>query len=70
MTKNCKVCSRYQCEEIGDSDYGAIYAKEPSCLQERDYDEENDCFIEGFDRDVERDCCVLDFFKVVISVGI
>jgi hypothetical protein len=63
MIKNCKVCQHYQCEEIGDSDYGAIYAAEPSCSKYKDMDENED-EIKGFDREAERECCVLDCFKV------
>jgi hypothetical protein len=63
MIRNCKVCERYQHEEIGDSDFGAIYAETPSCNKYYDMDEEEN-EIKGFDREIERDCCVLDFFKV------
>jgi len=63
MTRNCKVCEHYQCEEIEDSDYGAIYAAEPFCSKYKDTDE-NENEIKGFDRDIERECCVLDFLKV------
>lgn len=57
MIKNCKICSCFYCEEVGDSDYGAIYAEEPSCSQEKD--------LEEFNRDIERDCCDIDFWKVL-----
>jgi hypothetical protein len=63
LVRNCNVCRYFQCEEIGDSDYGAVYAKEPSCQKYKDSDEDEN-LIEGFDREIERDCCVLDFFKV------
>lgn len=63
MVKNCKVCEQYQFEEIGDSDFGAIYAKTPSCLKCYDTDKEEK-EIKDFDRNIERDCCSLDFFKV------
>jgi len=63
IIKNCKFCQHYQHEEVGDSDYGAIYSDEPVCLQEKDWDEKDET-IASFDRDVERDCCALDFLKV------
>jgi hypothetical protein len=53
----------YRHEEIGDSDYGAIYAKAPSCSEYEDMDE-NENEIKDFDRNIQRDCCILDFFKV------
>jgi len=60
----CSNCSFYQHEEVGDSDYGAVYAKEASCLKYCDTDKETEEDIPNFDRNIERECCVLDFFKV------
>jgi hypothetical protein len=61
----CSNCSFYRHEEVGDSDYGAVYAKEASCLEYYDTDKETEEDIPNFDRNIERECCVLDFFKVV-----
>lgn len=63
MKKNCNFCEYFQCEEIGDSDFGAKYADKPSCSIYNDVDE-NDNEIENFDREIERDCCRLDFLEV------
>ena len=60
----CSNCQFYQHEEVGDSDFGAIYADEPSCYHYHDTDEETEEDIPNFDRNIERECCVLDFFKV------
>lgn len=65
VVKNCKICFHYQHEEIGDSDYGAIYADNQSCLEELDLDE-NENEIENFDRDIERGCCSPDYCKAVV----
>lgn len=65
MIRNCQVCARYQCEEVGDSDYGAIYADNPSCEKENDLDKNEEYVLANFDREIERDCCELDFFKVL-----
>lgn len=60
----CSNCQFYQHEEVGDSDYGAVYAEEASCLKYHDTEEETEENIPNFDRNLERECCVLDFFKV------
>jgi len=60
----CSNCEFYRHEEVGDSDYGAVYAKEASCSQYYDTDEETEEYIPNFDRNIERECCVLDFFQV------
>jgi len=59
----CSNCSFYRHEEVGDSDYGAVYTYEANCSEYLDTDDEEEV-ISGFDRSVERECCALDFFKV------
>lgn len=61
----CTFCQFYRHEEVGDSDYGAVYAKEATCSKYHDYDDEFEIEIPNFDRTIERDCCVLDFFQVL-----
>ena len=60
----CSNCEFYRHEEVGDSDYGAVYTKEASCSEYYDTDEETEEDIPNFDRNIERECCVLDFFRV------
>jgi hypothetical protein len=60
----CSNCQFYRHEEVGDSDFGAIYAYEASCSEYLDTDDEEKV-ISGFDRSVERECCALDFFKII-----
>ena len=60
----CSNCSFYRHKEVGDSDYGAVYAKEASCSEYYDTDKETEEDIPNFDRNIERECCALDFFKV------
>lgn len=62
---NCQFCQYYQHEEVGDSDFGAVYAKEASCSEYYDMDSETEEDIPNFDREIERDCCVLDFWNVL-----
>jgi len=64
IIKNCEFCHHYIREEIGDNDFGGIYAEEPSCSNHYDLNE-NDEPIEGFDRKIERECCELEFFYVL-----
>ena len=64
MNRNCKLCFYYSCEEIGDSDFGAVYADEPTCEEHRDCDD-NENLIPNFDREIQRECCALDFWKVL-----
>ncbi len=61
---NCKICSYYHYEEIGDSDYGAVYAKEPTCSKDKDLNVETEECINGFNYDSLKDCCVPDFWIV------
>lgn len=63
VVKCCEMCQCYQAEEVGDSDYGAIYSDELSCSEYLDCDKDENP-IEGFDRKCERECCCLDFFLV------
>ena len=65
VIRSCFFCQFFQHEEIGDSDYGGVYAENPSCSQCLDTDEETEEDIPNFDRTVERDCCKLDFWRVV-----
>ena len=60
----CNLCANFRHEEVGDSDYGAVYAKDASCSEYYDTDEETEEDIPNFDRTIERKCGVLDFFKV------
>lgn len=61
---NCKICSYYTWEEIGDSDFGAVYAKERTCSKDKDLDMETEESIKDFDYESVKDCCVPDFFAV------
>lgn len=65
VKRNCLFCIFYRHEEVGDSDFGSVYAKNPSCEKYYDTDEETEEDIPNFDRNIERDCCSLDFWKVV-----
>ena len=62
---SCSFCQFYRCEEVGDSDYGAVYAEKPTCQKYLDTDPETEEDIPNFDRNIERDCCELDFWQVV-----
>jgi len=64
IVRNCNLCQIFRHEEVGDSDYGAVYAKDASCSKYYDTDEETEEEIPNFDRNIERNCCELDFFKV------
>ncbi|MFA5528441.1 MAG: hypothetical protein WC996_07475 [Peptostreptococcales bacterium] len=64
IKKNCNFCHSFTNEEVGDSDYGAIYDDNPTCFRYLDLDDDGNP-IEGFDREIERDCCRLDFFMVL-----
>lgn len=63
VRRSCKFCQYFVNEEIGDSDFGAVYAENSACA--KDLDIENDEEIKNFDRDLERDCCELDFWMVL-----
>ena len=57
VRRSCSNCQFFQHEEVGDSDYGAVYSDDTDTETEED--------IPNFDREIERDCCELDFWKVV-----
>jgi hypothetical protein len=65
VMRSCYFCQFFQHEEIGDSDFGGVYAENPSCSKYFDTDEETEEDIPNFDRTIERDCCKLDFWRVV-----
>lgn len=62
---NCNFCQHYRNEEIGDSDFGAVYSKHPSCSKYYDMDKETEEDIPNFDRSVKRECCEIDFWKAL-----
>lgn len=64
IKKNCNFCHSFTNEEVGDSDYVVIYNNNPTCFRYLDLDDDGNP-IEGFDREIERDCCRLDFFMVL-----
>jgi hypothetical protein len=65
VMRSCSFCQFFQHEEIGDSDFGGVYAENPSCSNYFDTDEETEEDIPNFDRTIERNCCKLDFWRVV-----
>lgn len=65
VRRSCLFCQFYRHEEIGDSDFGGVYAENPSCSKYLDTDKETEEDILNFDREIERDCCELDFWQVV-----
>ena len=65
VRRSCCFCQFFRYEEIGDSDFGSVYAENPSCSKYYDTDEETEEDIPNFDRNIERDCCKLDFWRVV-----
>lgn len=69
VRRSCLFCQYYKHEEVGDSDYGAVYAREAICSKYLDTDQETEEEIPDFDREVERDCCQLDFWKVLEEDG-
>ena len=64
IRRSCCFCQYFQHEEIGDSDFGGVYAENETCSKYLDTDQETEEDIPNFDRDLERDCCVLDFWKI------
>lgn len=64
ISRSCLCCKHYVYEEIGDSDYGAIYSDVATCEEFNDTDE-NEELIDGFDYEQDRSCCIPDFFKVL-----
>lgn len=65
VKRSCSNCQFFQHEEVGDSDYGAVYFEVATCQKYLDTDPETEEDIPNFDRKVKRDCCELDFWKVV-----
>ncbi len=65
VMRSCSFCQFYTHEEVGDSDYGAVYSENASCSKYIDTDEETEEEIPNFDRNIERDCCNLDFWRVI-----
>ena len=65
VRRSCLFCQFYKHEEVGDSDYGAIYSDVKTCQKYLDTDPETEEYILNFDREIERDCCELDFWQVV-----
>jgi len=65
VMRSCFFCQFFTHEEVGDSDFGGVYAENASCSKYHDIDEETEEDIPNFDRAVERDCCQLDFWRVV-----
>ena len=65
VRRSCLNCQFFQYEEIGDSEYGAVYSDVATCQKYLDTDTETEEDIPNFDREIERDCCELDFWKVV-----
>ncbi len=61
---NCEFCVHFRHEEIGDNDFGGVYADEPTCGLVHDMDANGDTIVD-FDREVERDCCNLDYWRVL-----
>ncbi|RYJ51092.1 hypothetical protein DR871_014315 [Flavobacterium petrolei] len=61
----CSFCQHFQHEEVGDSDYGGVYAEEATCSKYFDTDQETEEDIPDFDRNIKRECCDLDFWKVL-----
>ena len=65
VRRSCSNCKFFQHEEVGDSDYGAIYSNVATCQKYLDTNQETEEDIPNFDREIERNCCELDFWKVV-----
>ena len=65
VMRSCYFCQFFQHEEIGDSDFGGVYAENPTCSKYLDTDQATEEDIPNFDRTIERDCCKLDFWRVM-----
>lgn len=65
VMRSCSFCQFYTHEEVGDSDYGAVYSENASCSKYIDTDQETEEEIPNFDRNIERECCNLDFWRVI-----
>jgi len=65
VMRSCSFCQFYTHEEVGDSDYGAVYSENANCSKYIDTNEETEEEILNFDRNIERECCKLDFWRVI-----
>ena len=65
VRRSCYFCQFFQHEEIGDSDFGGVYAENATCSKYLDTDKKTEEEIPNFDRNLERDCCKLDFWRVL-----
>jgi hypothetical protein len=65
VRRSCLFCQFYRNEEVGDSDFGAVYSDVATCQKYLDTDPETEEDIPNFDREIDRDCCKLDFWRVV-----
>ena len=65
VRRSCSFCQFFQHEEIGDSDFGGVYAENATCSKYLDTDKKTEEEIPNFDRNLERDCCKLDFWRVL-----
>lgn len=61
---NCKLCYSFKNDEVGDSEYGSVYSETPSCSKYLDIDDDGN-ELSNFDREIERECCDLDFWAVI-----
>lgn len=62
---NCKICTYYRAEEIGDSDFGAVYSDTLTCSEDEDLNPETEEYITDFDYESEKKCCIPDFWSVI-----
>lgn len=67
VKRNCYMCSLFECADRYDYDFDAVFnGKKVDPLIQKDgecfcgYDKINDTFIDGFVREDEHECCVLD----------
>jgi len=68
VMRSCSFCQFFRYEEVGDSDYGGyggVYAENATCSKYFDIDQETEEDIPNFDRNIERECCKLDFWQVI-----
>ena len=52
VRRSCSFCQFFQHEEIGDSDFGGVYAKNATCSKYLDTDKESEEYIPNFDREL------------------
>ncbi len=65
IKRSCRICHYFQYEEVGDSDFGGIYSDEMCCTKGYDMEPGTEETIANFSRDVERSCCLPDFWLVM-----